>query len=141
MTERILTRIIENLGLTLNELEQTQGVQGYRLAFEQNFYIELHEARCTTVANKMICRASTRLSKLGHSLSVQEVQVQHAMALVAEICDDIPTHASLSISNHDNCLRFCVEIDQAADDDLVFLFHRFVGFAFTFKQMYLKHTH
>ncbi len=140
MTDRILTRVVEKLGLTLNDLEPTHGTPGYRIAFEQNFFIELHEITCPTAISNTICRASTRLSKLGHSLSVQEIQVQHAMSLAAGIHDEIPVNSGLSISNHDNCLRFCMEIDQAPDEDLIFAFQSFVNFAFIFKQMYLKYS-
>ncbi len=140
VTNRILTRIVESLGLTLGDLEPTHGTPGYRVAFEQNFFIELHEAICHKGINNPICRASTRLSKLGHSLTTQELQVQHAMRLAAEVQEDIPVNSSLSISNHDNCLRLCMEIDQAPDDELLLAFQSFVDFSFAFKQMYLKYN-
>lgn len=140
MSDRILMRIIENLGLSLDDLEKTQGIHGYRLAFEQNFFVELHELSCPIERDKTICRVSTRLSKLGHSLTTQELQVQHAMTLAAQVYEDIPVNSGLGISNHDNCLRFCVEIQQAPDDDLNLIFQSFVNFAFVFKQMYLKYN-
>ncbi|MFN7506634.1 MAG: hypothetical protein ACK5Q1_13870, partial [Limnobacter sp.] len=59
--------------------------------------------------------------------------------LFDEVKSDIPTGISIAISNHDNCLRLCIEIVSDKNDVIMTRFQEFVHVAFAYKQTYFQH--
>jgi len=76
---------------------------------------------------------------LGKSLQVQENQIKLALNLFGELKNDMPDGVSTAISNHDNCLRLCVEIVSENNDIIMTQFQGFVHVAFAYKQTYFQH--
>jgi len=127
-----LDKILESLGMSPNETEQCAAAEGYRIDFEKNFTIELQHLGGAD------CRVSARIFSLGKSLQVQENQIKLALALFSELKDDIPAGISTAISNHDNCLRLCLEIVSENNDLVTNQFQEFVHVAFAYKQTYFQ---
>lgn len=127
-----LDKILESLGMSPNETEQCAAADGYRIDFEKNFTIELQHLGGAD------CRVSARIFSLGKSLQVQENQIKLALALFGEFKDDIPAGVSTAISNHDNCLRLCLEIVSENNDIIMNQFQEFVHVAFAYKQTYFQ---
>jgi hypothetical protein len=128
-----LNKILESLGMTPNETEPCADSEGYRIDFEKNFTIELQEI------GDSHCRVSARIFSLGKSLQVQENQIKLALNLFDELNSDIPAGISIAISNHDNCLRLCIEIVSEKDEVIMNQFQGFVHVAFAYKQTYFQH--
>ena len=128
-----LNKILESLGMTLSDTEQCAGEGDYRIDFEKNFTIELQHLGGSD------CRVSARIFSLGKSLQVQENQIKLALALFGELKNDMPDGVSTAISNHDNCLRLCVEIVSENKDIIMSQFQDFVHVAFAYKQTYFQH--
>jgi hypothetical protein len=129
----VLNVILESLGMNSSDIEQCSESDGYRIEFEQNFTIELQHL------NENECRVSARIFNLGKSLQVQELQLHKAISIFSELLDDLPAGISMAISDHDNCLRICVEIFSKKTDEIMTQFHEFVHTAFAYKQTYFKH--
>ena len=128
-----LNKILESLGMDAGDTEPCAATEGYRIDFEKNFTIELQHIGDTT------CRVSARIFSLGKSLQVQENQIKLALALFSELKNDMPNGVSTAISNHDNCLRLCVEIVSENKDIIMSQFQGFVHVAFAYKQTYFQH--
>ena len=128
-----LNLILESLGMTLSDLELAAESDAYRIDFEQNLTVELQHMPGTD------CRISARISKLGKSLQVQDDQLRVAMEIFAALLDDLPSGVSMAISDHDNCLRICIEIRTNKPDIVMMQFNQFIHVAFAYKQTYLKH--
>ena len=130
----VLNKILESLGMSTDDIEQCAENDGYRIDFEQNFTIELQRLKGTD------CRISARIFGLGKSLQVQDEQLRKAMTVFSELAEDMPPTVSMAISDHDNCLRICIEISDSDEIDPVMSeFNSFVQVAFAYKQTYLKH--
>lgn len=128
-----LGKILEALGLGTHDVESAAESDAYRIDFEEQFTVEIQRGLTQD------CRISARVFNLGKSLQVQEQQLKRAIQLFSELIDDLPECISLGISDHDNCLRICVEIADTNADQLMKQFHGFVHVAFAYKQTYLKH--
>ena len=128
-----LSKILDALGLGKCDVERAAGSDAFRIDFEEQFTVEIQQV------SRQNCRISARIFNLGKSLQVQEQQLKRAMQLFSELIDDLPESTSLSISDHDNCLRICIEINDTHVEQLVNQFHGFVHVAFAYKQTYLKH--
>lgn len=128
-----LGKILDALGLGTLDVESAAESDAYRIDFEEQFTVEIQRGLTQE------CRISARVFNLGKSLQVQEQQLKRAIQLFSELIDDLPECISLGISDHDNCLRICVEIADTNADQLMKQFHGFVHVAFAYKQTYLKH--
>ncbi len=128
-----LGKILDALGLGTLDVESAAESDAYRIDFEEQFTVEIQRGLTQD------CRISARVFNLGKSLEVQEQQLKRAIQLFSELIDDLPECISLGISDHDNCLRICVEIADTNADQLMKQFHGFVHVAFAYKQTYLKH--
>lgn len=128
-----LGKILDALGLGTHEVESAAESDAYRIDFEEQFTVEIQRGFSQN------CRISARIFNLGKSLQVQEQQLKRAMELFSELIDDLPECISLSISDHDNCLRICIEVADMEAEQLMTQFHGFVHVAFAYKQTYLKH--
>lgn len=128
-----LEKILESLGLGTHNVESAAESDAYRIDFEEQFTVEIQRGFTQN------CRISARVFNLGKSLQVQEQQLKRAMQLFSELIDDLPECTSLSISDHDNCLRICIEVADTEVEQLMKQFHGFVHVAFAYKQTYLKH--
>jgi hypothetical protein len=128
-----LGKILDALGLGTLDVESAAESDAYRIDFEEQFTVEIQRGLTQD------CRISARVFNLGKSLQVQEQQLKRAIQLFSELIDDLPECISLGISDHDNCLRICVEIADTNADQLMKQFHGFVHVAFAYKQTYLKH--
>ncbi|EDM83712.1 hypothetical protein LMED105_13112 [Limnobacter sp. MED105] len=128
-----LNKILESLGMSAGDTEQCAATDGYRIDFEKNFTVELQHLGGTD------CRVSARIFSLGKSLQVQENQIKLALNLFGELKNDMPDGVSTAISNHDNCLRLCVEIVSENNDIIMTQFQGFVHVAFAYKQTYFQH--
>lgn len=129
-----LTQILNNLGLKPEDLEPCAGSSGVRIQFENNFTVELDQQ------SNGHCRISARLSRLASSLHTQDIQVIKALEIYAEVMDKAPSHSSLAISLHDNCLRQVIDLTptrQKTREDTLRDFDHFVQFAYAFKRTYL----
>ncbi len=129
-----LNKILASLGMTLDDLEECAASDGYRIEFEQNFTIELQH-----IKDSKNCRISTRIFNLGKSLQVQENQIKRALDIFSELLEEFPLGMSMAVSNHDNCLRICIEIMNSQTESIMTKFHEFVHLAFAYKQTYFKH--
>lgn len=123
-----LNLILNQLGFPLEQHEDTLPTEGYRLEFESNFVLELHGLGDRT------CRLSTRIVSLGKSLQVQENQIKAMLGIFSELMQDLPPSVSPAISNHDNCLRLCREINSQDVEEAMRQFQEFVELAFAFQQ-------
>lgn len=128
-----LGKILDSLGLGTHDVESAAESDAYRIDFEEQFTVEIQRGFIQD------CRISARVFNLGKSLQVQEQQLKRAMQLFSELIDDLPECISLSISDHDNCLRICIEVADTEAEQLMRQFHGFVHVAFAYKQTYLKH--
>ena len=128
-----LAKILDALGLSIHDVESAPESDAYRIDFEEQFTIEIQRGFTQD------CRISARVFNLGKSLQVQEQQLKRAIQLFSELIDDLPECISLGISDHDNCLRICIEIADTNAEQLMKQFHGFVHVAFAYKQTYLKH--
>lgn len=123
--------ILHSLGLETSNPNHHDGV---RVEFEKNFAIEIQNQ------DSGQCRISARVCKLGHSLHVQERQLQKALGLFTELQDSAPEETSLAISNHDNCLRSVIDIPSAASnqpENTLDWLNRFINFSFAYKQTFI----
>lgn len=127
-----LNKILESLGMSLNDTEQCATADGYRIDYEKNFTIELQ------YLDGEDCRVSARIFSLGKSLQVQENQIKLALTLFGELKEDIPSGISTAISNHDNCLRLCLEIFSENNDLIMNQYQEFVHVAFAYRQTYFQ---
>jgi hypothetical protein len=128
-----LYKILDELGLGTDDVESAAESDAYRIDFEEQFTVEIQRSFTQD------CRISARIFNLGKSLQVQELQLKRAMQLFSELIDDLPECISLGISDHDNCLRICIEIADTDAEQLMKQFYGFVHVAFAYKQTYLKH--
>jgi len=128
-----LGKILDSLGLGTHDVESAAESDAYRIDFEEQFTVEIQRGFIQD------CRISARVFNLGKSLQVQEQQLKRAIQLFSELIDDLPECISLSISDHDNCLRICIEVADTEAEQLMRQFHGFVHVAFAYKQTYLKH--
>lgn len=128
-----LNLILESLGMTLRDTEQAAESDAYRIDFEQNLTVELQHMPGTD------CRVSARVFSLGKSLQVQDDQLRIAMEIFTALLEDLPNSASMAISDHDNCLRICIEIQTDKPDMVMMQFNQFIHVAFAYKQTYYKH--
>lgn len=129
----VLNTILESLGMSAHDTEPCAESDGYRIDFEQNFTIELQHIPESS------CRVSARIFSLGKSLQVQDDQLRRAMSIFSEISSDLPEGMSMAISDHDNCLRICIEISTNNTSLTMSEFNTFVQMAFAYKQTYFKH--
>lgn len=129
----VLNKILESLGMRTHDIEQCAETDGYRIDFEQNFTVELQQIP------ESGCRVSARIFSLGKSLQVQDDQLRKAMSIFSEVSSDLPEGVSLAVSDHDNCLRICIEITTNNANLIVSQFNSFVQIAFAYKQTYFKH--
>lgn len=132
-TNETIDQILVSLGLNTSSIEKAAESNAYRIDFEQNFTVELQHL------HQSICRVSARISNLGKSLQVQDNQLAQAMRIFTELQQDIPQGISLTISDHDNCLRLCLEIRNDSLDFVLTQFNDFVQVAFAYKHTYFKH--
>lgn len=128
-----LGKILDALGLGTHDVESAAESDAYRIDFEEQFTVEIQRGLTQD------CRISARVFNLGKSLQVQEQQLKRAIQLFSELIDDLPECISLAISDHDNCLRICIEVADTESEHLMSQFHGFVHVAFAYKQTYLKH--
>ncbi len=128
-----LNLILESLGMNVSDVEQAAESEAYRVAFEKNLTVELQHLPDTS------CRISARISRLGKSLQVQDDQLRIAMEIFTALLSDLPSGVSMAISDHDNCLRICIEIRANKPDIVMMQFNQFVHVAFACKETYLKH--
>lgn len=128
-----IDQILDSLGLTTSNTEKAAESDAYRIDFEQNFTVELQHLHLST------CRVSARIFSLGKSLQVQDNQLIQAMQIFTEVQQDIPQGISLTVSDHDNCLRLCLEITDKTHDLIMAQFNDFVQVAFAYKHTYFKH--
>jgi hypothetical protein len=128
-----LNLILESLGMTLADTEPAAESDAYRIDFEQNLTIELQHLQGSN------CRVSARIFSMGKSLQVQDEQLRMAMHIFSELLNDLPAGTSMAISDHDNCLRICIEIVTENADLIMFQFNQFIHVAFAYKQTYFKH--
>lgn len=128
-----LNLILESLGLTLANTEQAAESDAYRIDFEQNLTVELQHMQGAD------CRVSARIFSLGKSLQVQDDQLRIAIGIFSELLDDLPNGVSIAISDHDNCLRICIEIVSENADLALLQFNQFIHVAFAYKQTYFQH--
>lgn len=128
-----IDKILDSLGLETSNIEKAAQVNAYRIDFEQNFTVELQQLPEST------CRVSARIFSLGKSLQVQDNQLLQAMQIFTELEEDIPQGISLTISDHDNCLRLCAEIVNNTHEFIMMQFNDFVQIAFAYKHTYFKH--
>lgn len=129
----VLNKILESLGISTTDIEQTANADGYRIDFDRNFTIELHQLSGSD------CRVSARIFSLGKSLQVQENQIKMALAIFLELVSEMPAGVSTVISDHDNCLRLCIEITSGNSEVIIAQFQGFIHIAFAYKQTYFKH--
>lgn len=132
-TTEAIDQILDSLGLKTSNLEKAAELDAYRIDFEQNFTVELQQLP------ESACRVSARIFCLGKSLQVQDNQLVQAMQIFTELQEDIPQGISLTISDHDNCLRLCVEIVNNTHEFIMSQFNDFVQIAFAYKHTYFKH--
>lgn len=128
-----LHKILESLGMCAHDAEQCAETDGYRIDFEQNFTVELQHMP------ESGCRVSARIFSLGKSLQVQDEQLRRAMSIFSEVSSDLPEGMSMAISDHDNCLRICIEITTDNVTLMMSQFNTFVQMGFAYKQTYFKH--
>lgn len=128
-----IDQILDSLGLKTSNLEKAAESDAYRIDFEQNFTVELQQLPDAS------CRVSARIFSLGKSLQVQDNQLVQAMQVFTELQQEIPQGISLAISDHDNCLRLCLEIVSNTQDFIMAQFNDFVQIAFAYKHTYFKH--
>ncbi|MCR2746792.1 hypothetical protein [Limnobacter parvus] len=119
--------------MTLADTEQAAESDAYRIDYEQNLTIELQHLKGAD------CRVSARIFCLGKSLQVQDDQLRMAMGIFSELLNDLPNGTSMAISDHDNCLRICIEITSENADQALFQFNQFIHVAFAYKQTYFQH--
>ena len=132
-TTQAIHQILDSLGLNTGNIERAAESEAFRIDFEQNFTVEIQQLTEST------CRVSTRLFSLGKSLQVQDTQLGQAMYIFTELQQDIPQGFSLGISNHDNCVRLCLELANSTRELIMGKFNEFVQIAFAYKQTYFKH--
>lgn len=128
-----LNKILESLGLSPSDTEPCATTDGYRIDFEKNFTVELQHLGGTG------CRVSARIFSMGKSLQVQENQIKMALNLFGELKNDMPDGVSTAISNHDNCLRLCIEIVSENNNIIMAQFQGFIHVAFAYKQTYFQY--
>jgi len=132
-TIQTVYQILDSLGLNTSNVEKAAESDAFRIEFEQNFTVEIQQlTECT-------CRVSARIFSLGKSLQVQDTQLGQAMHIFAELQQDIPQGISLSISDHDNCVRICLEIANNTLETVMGQFNDFAQIAFAYKHTYFKH--
>lgn len=129
----VLNKILESLGMCAHDTEPCAETDGYRIDFEQNFTVELQRIP------ESGCRVSARIFSLGKSLQVQDDQLRRAMSIFSEVSSDLPEGMSMAISDHDNCLRICIEITNNNVNLTMAEFNAFVQMAFAYKQTYFQH--
>ncbi|HEX5486718.1 MAG TPA: hypothetical protein VFX23_12065 [Limnobacter sp.] len=129
-----LRAILEFLELDADDKALLNANQdAYRITFEHHFVIELVELP------DQACRVSARICLMGKSLSAQENQLLKAMQLYCEVQTEAPEGSSLSVSDHDGCLRHVIEIDPSETAErCTGQFQNFLNFSFVFKKTFLE---
>lgn len=126
-------QILDSLGFNTSNVEKAAESDAFRIDFEQNFTVELQQQSEST------CRVSARIFSLGKSLQVQDTQLGQAMLIFTELQQDVPQGISLCISDHDNCVRICLEIANNTNESMMAQFNEFVHIAFAYKHTYFDH--
>lgn len=132
--------ILDLLNIQESDLEPCAGQNGLRIAFEDNFCVELTELDAYTA------RLSTRLCLLAKNLETQNRQTEKALGMLSELQNELDLPLSLGISRFDNCLRLVYELpvanatsEHVSYDQLVALqFEQFVNLGLAFRKTYLK---
>ncbi|HEY1058839.1 MAG TPA: hypothetical protein VGE55_08925 [Limnobacter sp.] len=135
--------ILAQLGLKCPQSSVAEATQGFRIEFDNQFFVELH------AISPDICRVSSRISRLAKSLETQNRQIEKALSLQQDLGERTPRNVALAISGHDNCLRSVLDLEGGAcfadgqvqeeiTENLMRQFQAFVHYAYALKSTFVN---